>query len=181
MFETVARTLGHMQTHSPDAQGRESARPPARPATHALREILDVSDDFAAALAHRLGVNLTDLNAMQHLIMAGPLSPSTLAKRVGLSTAAMTTAIDRLEAIGHVQRTANPDDRRSLLIEARPESRQKAMGMLMPMIGAVDAVLDEFDDHDQEAITRYLARVVEIYRCHSAQLGADGAHLPDGR
>ncbi|MGY6498846.1 MAG: MarR family transcriptional regulator [Microcella sp.] len=159
-----------MQTHSPDAQGRASARPPARPATQSLRDLLDVSDDFAAALAHELEVNRTDLDAMQHLIMAGPLSPSALAKRVGLSTAAMTTAIDRLEAVGHVHRTANPDDRRSVLVEARPESRARAMGMLMPMIGAVDAVLDDFDADDQEAITRYLARVVETYRAHSAGL-----------
>lgn len=170
-----------MQTHSPDAQGRESARPAARPATQSLRDLLDVSDDFAAALANRLEVNLTDLDAMQHLIMAGPLSPSALAKRVGLSTAAMTTAIDRLEAVGHVRRRANPDDRRSVLVEARPESRQRAMGLLMPMIGAVDAVLDDFDERDQQVITRYLSRVVETYRGHSARLGTPDAPEAAGR
>jgi DNA-binding MarR family transcriptional regulator len=146
-----------------------------------LRDLLDVSDDFAAALANRLEVNLTDLDAMQHLIMAGPLSPSALAKRVGLSTAAMTTAIDRLEAVGHVRRRANPDDRRSVLVEARPESRQRAMGLLMPMIGAVDAVLDDFDEHDQRVITRYLSLVVETYRGHSARLGAPDAPEAAGR
>ena len=181
MFENIARRLERVQTHSPDAQGRELGRPPARPATQSLRDLLDVSDDFAAALAHRLEVNLTDLDAMQHLIMAGPLSPSALAKRVGLSTAAMTTAIDRLEAVGHVRRRANPDDRRSVLVEARPESRQRALGLLMPMIGAVDAVLDDFDEHDQRVITRYLSRVVETYRGHSARLGAPHAPEAAGR
>lgn len=182
MFEKIAPRLHRMQSHSPDAQGRPSAGPPARPATQSLRELLDVSDEFAAALAHRLEVNMTDLDAMQHLIMAGPLSPSALAKRVGLSTAAMTTAIDRLEAVGHVRRTANPDDRRSVLVEARPESQARAMAMLMPMIGAVDAILDDFDEHDQAAITRYLARVVETYRGHSARLGSgDGPASAPGR
>lgn len=160
-----------MQMHSSDAQGGPPEAPTARPATRSLREVIDVTDDFSRAMAGSLSVNATDLDAMQHLIMAGPLSPSALAKRLGLSTAATTTAIDRLEALGHVHRTANPTDRRGVIVEASPASRARAMGMLMPMIGAIDTVLDEFSPAEQQAISSYLQRVVEVYRSHAERIG----------
>lgn len=121
-------------------------------------------------MATGLSVNATDLAAMQHLIMAGPLSPSALAKRLNLSTAATTTSIDRLEALGHVHRSQNPEDRRGVIVEASAHSRAAAMGMLMPMIGDVDGVLDEFSPEEQEAIASYLRRVVEVYRDHAERL-----------
>lgn len=156
-----------MQTHSSDTQGGPLEGPPARPATRSLRDVLDVTDEFSRAMAGSLSVNATDLDAMQHLIMAGPLSPSALAKRLGLSTAATTTSIDRLEALGHAHRSANPTDRRGVIVAATDESRARAMSMLMPMIGAVDRVLDEFSADEQEAISAYLRRVVEVYRTHA--------------
>lgn len=165
--------MTRMQMHSPDAQDGGQARlAEARPATRTLRDVLDVTEDFTRAMAESLEVNATDLNAMQHLIMAGPLSPSALAKRLGLSTAATTTAIDRLEAVGHVRRSANPEDRRGVIVEATPASRDRAMRMLVPMIVDVDRVLDEFSDAEQRAIGTYLKRVVSLYRSHAASLGA---------
>ncbi len=49
---------------------------------------------------------------------------------------------------------------------ASEASTARAMGRIMPMIAGVDAVLDEFDEAEQSAITRYLERVVEQYRDH---------------
>ena len=82
-------------------------------ATLLLRELLDVTDDFERALGDELAVNATDLTAMEHLIVAGALSPTALADRLHLSSAAVTSVVDRLAALGHVRRTPNPDDRRA--------------------------------------------------------------------
>ena len=73
-------------------------------ATLLLRELLDVTEDFERTLGDELSVNPTDLTAMQHLIVAGALSPTALAERLELSSAAVTTVIDRLEALGHARR-----------------------------------------------------------------------------
>lgn len=136
---------------------------PRRP-TALLREILQVSDEFESRLARALHVNPTDLQAMEHLIESGPLSPTELSRRLGMSAAAVTTVIDRLEAVGHATRAPHPDDRRALRVAAKPESIRAAMEHLLPMIRDVDGVLDEFDDAERAAVQRYLERVVDVYR-----------------
>jgi DNA-binding MarR family transcriptional regulator len=140
------------------------------PATSLLREIIDVTLEFERHLARELTVNATDLSAMEHLIQSGPLSPTELAKRLDISTAAVTSVIDRLSALGHVSREPQPTDRRSVLVVPQPASVAQAMSTLLPMIMGINGVLDEFDDSDKATITDYLQRVVGTYR---SQLGND--------
>ncbi len=133
-------------------------------ATELIREFLDVSEEFEAHVARQLTVNPTDLHAMQHLIMSGPLSPTDLARRLDISTAAVTSVVDRLEALDHASRTQHPTDRRGIVIVPNPTSVARAMETLMPMIMGIDGVLDEFNDEDQAVITAYLERVLVSYR-----------------
>ncbi|KZE32995.1 MarR family winged helix-turn-helix transcriptional regulator [Microbacterium sp. T32] len=137
--------------------------PPVRPATALVRALFTAGAEFEKALQHELSVNPTGLDAMGHLVMSGPLSPGELSRRLDLTTAATTAAIDRLVALGHVTRAPHPTDRRSLLVVPTEASVQRAMSRLAPMIAGVDAVLDDFTDDEQAVITRYLERVVASY------------------
>ena len=137
--------------------------------TRLLREILEVSEEFETHVGHELAVNPTDLQAMQHLISSGPLSPTVLSHRLGISTAAVTAVVDRLVGVGHATRTQHPTDRRGVVVVPTPASVDRAMGALMPMIMGIDGVLGGFDDDEQATITAYLERVLEVYR----------AQLPD--
>ena len=141
-------------------------RPAPHDATILLREIRAVSAAFEANLAGKLTVNATDLLAMENLIEDGPLTPTDLAARLGVSTAAMTTSIDRLTALGHVTRTPNPADRRGVLVVPTPESTQRAMASILPMVSGIDRVLDDFDDSEKAVIVDYLERVIAAYRDH---------------
>ena len=135
-------------------------------ATVLLREIRELSSAFEAHLGQALSVNPTDLAAMEHLIQDAPLTPTELARRLGLTTAAMTTSIDRLTAVGHVTRAPNPADRRGILVVPAAASVGRAMGMLLPMIMGVDRVLDSYDEAQREVIASYLRQVVGVYREH---------------
>jgi len=152
----------------PDDQDRgEFVRPegtPLRPATMLLRDFLEVSEAFERMMRRELEVNPTDLEMMEHLIASGPLPPSELSDRLAISTASMTTAIDRLVALGHVTREPHPTDRRRILVVPTESSRTHAMSLLMPMIQAIDAEIDHFDEDEQRVITDYLTRIVEAYR-----------------
>ena len=141
-------------------------RPRARRATELIREFFEVSQEFEAHVGRQLTVNPTDLQAMEHLIMNGPLSPTDLSKRLGISTAATTSVVDRLVALDHASRTQHPTDRRGVIVVPNPRSVERAMGTLMPMIMGVDGVLDGFSDDEQDVITRYLERVLTEYRSH---------------
>ena len=140
------------------------------PATSLLRDILDVTGEFEKHVARELTVNATDLSAMEHLIQSGPLSPTDLAKRLDISTAAVTSVIDRLTAVGHVTREPQPNDRRGVLVVPQQSSVAKAMSTLMPMIMGINSVLEEFDETEKATIVDYLQRVLETYR---AQLPGD--------
>jgi DNA-binding MarR family transcriptional regulator len=142
------------------------------PPTVLLREFLRVSEDFERRLGRELAVNPTDLTAMEHLIQSGPLSPSEIAARLGVTTAAATAIVDRLTRIGHVHRQPNQHDRRGVLVVPEPGSIHRALGVIRPRVQAVDEALREFDEAEQRAIAAYLERVLEIYREHA---GGDAA------
>ncbi|MEV8253606.1 MarR family transcriptional regulator [Rhodoglobus sp. NPDC076762] len=139
-------------------------RPQARRPTQLLRDILDISEEFEEHVGRTLSVNATDLEAMEHLIMSGPLPPTELSRRLNISTPAVTASIDRLIGVGHVTREQHPTDRRSVVVVPNPRSVETAMATLMPMIMGIDRVLDNFDDTEKEVIERYLNQVVTIYR-----------------
>lgn len=142
----------------------------ARRATELVREIHDVSQEFERHVGRQLTVNPTDLHAMGHLIQSGPLSPTELARRLEISTAAATTVVDRLTALGHTTRTQHPTDRRGVVVVPSPASTARAMSILLPMITNIDGVLDDFSDDEQITITDYLERVLKVYR---TQIPAD--------
>lgn len=139
-------------------------RPQARRPTQLLRDILDISEEFEQHVGRTLSVNATDLEAMEHLIMSGPLPPTELSRRLNISTPAVTASIDRLIGVGHVTREQHPTDRRSVVVVPNPRSVATAMATLMPMIMGIDSVLDDFDDDEKNVIERYLDQVVTIYR-----------------
>jgi DNA-binding MarR family transcriptional regulator len=146
--------------------GPQRGSVPVDEITFLLREMRTVTGEFEQRLGEQLTVNPTDLAAMEHLIQDGPLTPTDLAHRVGVTTAAMTTSIDRLTAVGHVTRSPNPADRRGILVVPAPASVGRAMGMLMPMIMGVDGVLASYSDEERAVIASYLRRVVDVYREH---------------
>ena len=160
----------------------ESAEPgrgsfDVHPATTLLRDILDLTGDFERHLGRELTVNPTDLEAMEELIRDGALSPTELARRLNMSTAAVTTVVDRLTAVGHVSREPNPDDRRGILVVPRPDSVRKAMATVMPMILGMDGVIAGFDAAERDTITAYLRAVADVYRAQLAP-GAGAVSAP---
>jgi DNA-binding MarR family transcriptional regulator len=135
-----------------------------RRSTQLLREILDTSKEFQLHVGRELTVNATDLAAMEFILMGGAMGPTELAKRLGLTTAAVTTVVDRLVALGHVTRAPHPYDRRAVVVEATADSTRRAMSTIMPVVRAIETALDEFDDGEEAVIERYLTRVADAYR-----------------
>jgi DNA-binding MarR family transcriptional regulator len=135
-----------------------------REASQLLRQVLQLTAAFETQVSAELSVNRRDFDAMQHLIANGPLSPSDIARRLGVTTAAATIIVDRLTAVGHVTREPHPTDRRGVMVVPTPASISAAMARILPLIVGVDGALEEFDAGEQSAITAYLRRVVQLYQ-----------------
>jgi DNA-binding MarR family transcriptional regulator len=73
----------------------------------------DVVDAAAAAV---LGVNRTDLRILGLVLAAGAIAAGPLAAAAHLSPAALSTAIQRLVAAGHLSRNVDDRDRRRAVL-----------------------------------------------------------------
>lgn len=129
-----------------------------------LRELIRLSVRFERQVGDALAVNRTDLAAMEHLMESGELTPTELADRLGISTAAVTLVLDRLEALGHVQRRPHRTDRRKLSVVPSPTSVAHAVTELLPVITGVSAVVQEMSSADRVVVERFLNGVLEVYR-----------------
>lgn len=140
------------------AENEQTISPAGRmhPASVHLRRILVLNDVMEYRMRMHLKTNDTDFQAMQQLMQLGPLTPSKLAGALHLTTAAITSVIDRLEKAGHAERVPHPTDRRGVLVKPTDSSVREAMAQLMPMILKTDSLVREMDDKEQQAVTRYL-------------------------
>jgi DNA-binding MarR family transcriptional regulator len=76
------------------------------------------------AVFSRFGVNRGEVGALSALRVTGPphrLSPTRLGRGLMLSSAGVTSRIDRLERRGLVRRLPDPDDRRGVIVELTDE------------------------------------------------------------
>ncbi len=101
---------------------------------------------------------------MELILMNNGMGPTELARKLGLSTAAVTTVVDRLVALGHATRSKHPHDGRAIIVQPTPEATLQAMSTILPVVRAIESTLDDFDDSEQETITRYLLQVSHAYR-----------------
>lgn len=149
-----------MPTEEP-AQFGDTYRVVLRPQTQLVQQVIELNKQFEAATARQIGLNATDMAALGEVMMSGPLSPTELARRLQVSTAGVTTIVDRLESTGHVTRAQHPTDRRAVLVTPTPESVERALRTLLPVAQAIDGALDGFSEEEQLVIRRYLEAVTE--------------------
>src|SRR3712207_2574754 len=112
---------------------------------------------FAAAIAHRTGLGLSEMTALEHLQHShGGLTPTELGRRLSLSSGAITALVDRLERTGHVERRRNPADRRSSVVLPVPEGLEEAGRHLVPVGIELLEKTAELTDEAREAVGRDL-------------------------
>src|SRR5262245_58816371 len=87
----------------------------------ALRETSAQTVLFSQAVADHVGLNATDLEALDLLVRHGAMTAGRLAELTGLTTGAVTGLVDRLERRGYVRREAHPSDRRSVVVRPLTE------------------------------------------------------------
>lgn len=69
------------------------------------------------------GLLLTEYHALKTACL-GPSAPTTISQELGLTPAATTDVIDRLESRGLVRREPNPQDRRSTFVVGTPAGHE---------------------------------------------------------
>jgi DNA-binding MarR family transcriptional regulator len=98
----------------------------------------------------------------------GPLPASTVAERMLVTTATMTSVLDTLEKRGLVVRLPDPTDRRRVLVGITDEAKAVVDAQL-PKVAAVQAALAEpLSERDRETVIR----AMHILRAQIAEVDA---------
>jgi DNA-binding MarR family transcriptional regulator len=135
------------QGDAPSANRRPSAAWRLRNAGRILSDAVTRFESRVMELMERAGyteTRLSHINLTRHLDLDGTRI-TDLARRAGMTNAAMTELVDQCEAIGLVERTFDSTDRRARVVQFTDEGRQwlaafgkavkKAEGELVKAIG----------------------------------------------
>lgn len=112
------------------------------------------------------GITWREWQVLTNLLLAGetPRSPSDLATTLMVTTGAMTNVLDRLEEAGLVRRVRNPDDRRSVIVEAT-EAGVATWHHAVNELGEGEAtVVSALTRREQEQLNRLLRKLLAGFR-----------------
>jgi DNA-binding MarR family transcriptional regulator len=126
------------------------------------------------AIAAKIGLSASDTKTLDVLLRQGPCTAGELARHTGLTTASVTSLIDRLEAKHLVRRVADAADRRRVIVEPLLER----IARFAPLFGAVGESFEEFfgqyKDTELTLILDYMRKSAERARCLAAEITAGG-------
>jgi DNA-binding MarR family transcriptional regulator len=139
-----------------------------------IREVLA----FAAAMARRTGLGLSEMAALEHLQHAGEegLTPTQLGRRLSLSSGAVTALVDRMERAGQAERRPNPRDRRSSVVRTLPAGLAGAREHLLPVAADLLEKSAELTGEERVVVGEYLQAVTGVFARHARGEGP----TPDG-
>lgn len=160
-FNNTDRTM----TDDPNcARGAWRTSPVSRdPIGQRLKTISVMTRQVSRKIGENLGVNVTDMAALEQLLSDGPMTPGQLAEHLKVSTAASTQIVDRLERAGHVARQRQDGDRRKICVVPLEASLDRAFEQLAPMLDGLDGVIAALSPAERQVIERFLDQVVDVY------------------
>lgn len=129
----------------------------------------DVTEAYDEAVGEAYGLSASERRCLSALY-EGPQPAGAIAAATGLTPAAVTALVDRLEARGFVRRTRSLEDRRKVLVEWEQPSRDLADRYYGPIARDGHAFLGTFSSDELEVIHRFAEGVLGLQERHLREL-----------
>ena len=130
---------------------------------HAFLELIDevrrsqgATARFDQAVADALGLNRTDMRCLDVIEREGAVPAGRLAEETGLTSGAITTVIDRLERAGYARRVPDPGDRRRVLVELTPHTREVSTNYYAPHMAEAERLLNRYTLEQIELLLEFV-------------------------
>ena len=145
----------------------------------ALQAYQRSTQSFDDEVGRLLGLNPTDLRCLDWLT-EGPMTATRLAEATGLSAAATTSMIDRLERKGFVGRRRHDGDRRQVHVELTEDGLRRVGLLYGPLVAEGAPLLATLSVGELVSMRDQLIAMREMTDRHRARLRAvdDEAGLP---
>ena len=124
--------------------------------TREMRLMSSFNALLAQAIADRIGMHSTDIETLDLLNVLGPMTAGRLAELTGLSTGATTRLVDRLVRAGYVERRADPNDRRRVIVEPVYANLGGVGELYQPLTDRLTALWKSFRTDELRVILRFV-------------------------
>jgi MarR family transcriptional regulator, 2-MHQ and catechol-resistance regulon repressor len=104
-------------------------------------------------------VGLSDFAVMELLLHLGPQPVNEIGRRIALTSGAITTAVDRLEDRGLVQREAHQTDRRARIVCLTPQGKAQATRLFAAHKAVMDAAADALSRSERATLITLLKKL----------------------
>ena len=122
------------------------------------------------AIARRVGVNSSDLECLDLILMSGPSTAGDIARHTGLTSGAVTGLIDRLERLGLVERAADAADRRKVLVRVREDRIGAIAALYTPLEKAMQALLAGYSKEEFTTLIDFAERSGALLQARVSEL-----------
>jgi DNA-binding MarR family transcriptional regulator len=167
----------HMTAQRTAASGsREAARARRRRIAEAKQSLRELRIELSV-LNHQVGsrseIKDVDFDCLDVITRHGPISPTTLARRIGVHAATMTGILDRLERGGWIMRDRDKRDRRAVLVRDVPGKQRDIIQLYGGMNTSLDEILDSYSDDQIELVIDFLRRCTQAGQSATDKLAKD--------
>jgi DNA-binding MarR family transcriptional regulator len=156
---------------------RQAAMAAVGLAAQVYQRSTDLLDDV---VADWLDINRADLRCLDSL-STGPKSVGELSEAVALSSAAMTSLLDRLERKGLVRRVRDTRDRRKVRVEMTGRGQTEVAQLYGPLVAEGSVLLERYSDDELAMVRDFFALCTDLNERHRARIarqlrerGSDG-------
>ncbi|WP_405015772.1 MarR family transcriptional regulator [Kitasatospora sp. NBC_00070] len=140
-----------------------------------FRQYLDAVGLQGLASAEAAGLHTSEWYALSLITLEGGLSSGELSARTGLTTGATTRLIDRLERAGYARRTADPADRRRVIVEPVPDALDRVEDVVGPARRHIAALIGSYPPEQQAVLFDYFARAAPAFRAATEEIRGKAA------
>lgn len=128
-------------------------------------------NQFSRLFGRWLGLYSTDSEALLEIVYGEesgePLSPARLASRIGLSSGATASLLNRLEAAGHIVRSRESTDRRVVTLRSSPQVHSHAEEFFATLAQQFDRTMSRYPP---ELLKSFESLVIDLHTTMGAHL-----------
>jgi DNA-binding MarR family transcriptional regulator len=137
--------------------------------TWATRRLDIAMSRLMVAFSRAVGISLPEMLALEYLDADGSLGPSDLARRLQMTTGAVTALVDRLEKSGHVMRERHPSDRRRVMVRRMPKADEDLTEEVSPMALDILELAESFSGDERQVVGRFMDEFIAIIERTAAE------------
>lgn len=120
-----------------------------------------LKDSFYGARLDALGLTLLQFGGLQAIAQLGPgVSVGEIGEEIGAPPSTMTSLTNRLVALGYIERSTPPDNRRAVLLSVTEAGARLVQEFKCEREADTEAIFETMSDEEIAFLTQLLTRIV---------------------